>query len=308
MSWGSALPEVPTGRLGPSLNALLRFMADRHEFRGSLTDLLGALPICADKATRVLLPTDDRELAAVLRAGRPTFRRHGLLIAPASIGPFGTIRIGRKPAGLQRPQVDAAMTADEWLKEHLSGLRESFRKTLGARWKMDGAWLDDAWSYCAPDLWQNWLPKNLNTPRGTFRNAERHLRMRGHQWLKRHRTGLLREVRLERLAARLMGDEVETSAEEQLLEVLAERERTEQRLERERAVNQALDLLDDDSYRVIISRYWDGRSYTEVAAELGLSRSKVYRLHEAALDLLRRCQPIRMLGSETLLENCVMYL
>ena len=53
-------------------------------------------------------------------------------------------------------------------------------------------------------------------------------------------------------------------------------------------IAEALKKLNDKEKKIVIKRYFDGRTQTEVAEEIGISQAQVSRLEKNALESIKR--------------------
>ena len=53
-------------------------------------------------------------------------------------------------------------------------------------------------------------------------------------------------------------------------------------------IAEALKKLNDKEKKIVIKRYFDGRTQTEVAEEIGISQAQVSRLEKNALENIKR--------------------
>lgn len=54
------------------------------------------------------------------------------------------------------------------------------------------------------------------------------------------------------------------------------------------AIEQAMNKLNEKEKKIIIKRYFDGRTQMEVADEIGISQAQVSRIEKSAINHIRR--------------------
>lgn len=74
-----------------------------------------------------------------------------------------------------------------------------------------------------------------------------------------------------------------------LMDQIGDEKNTDERWTENVALESAVSKLDDRERRIVYMRYYEGKTQTEISAEIGLSQAQVSRLEKSALRQIKTC-------------------